>query len=139
VIGVRACEGSLSRHLRLSGGDYLSGKWVTADTGVARIDVRCSGYSPDRLVVSAAQEIELHLFTDNVVSCARVFVLPALGISQSLPTTGETVVRLPAQTAGTDRLYTCSMGMYTDGALAYFQILDGNSDMHWNIVRADER
>lgn len=90
-----------------------SGAAAPAGAAVARIDVVNSGYTPDNLVLPAGQEIELHLVTDNTRSCARAFVIPSLGVEELLAETGEKVVKIPPQKAGTSMDFMCSMGMYT--------------------------
>jgi sulfite exporter TauE/SafE len=80
---------------------------------VLTINVQNDGYSPQRLVAPAGQPIELHLVTDQTYSCSRAFVIPALNLSEILPDTGDTVMTLPAQPAGTTLQFTCSMGMYS--------------------------
>jgi len=82
-------------------------------SNVAQILVENSGYSPETLVLPANQDIELHLVTNNTHSCSRAFVIPALGIQEILPETGEKVVTIPAQASGTSIDFMCSMGMFT--------------------------
>ena len=55
----------------------------------------------------------LDLVTDNTVSCARDFVIPALDVYELLPKTGRVTVDIPAQEPGAVLRFTCSMGMYT--------------------------
>lgn len=80
---------------------------------VAQINVENGGYSPEVLTLPANQEIELHLVSNGTRSCSRAFVIPALDIQALLPETGEKVVTIPAQAAGTSIDFMCSMGMYT--------------------------
>jgi sulfite exporter TauE/SafE len=77
------------------------------------INVENSGYSPDLISLPAGQPIELHLVTNQTRSCSRAFVIPDLGVQELLPETGDVVVNLPAQKAGTTVPFMCSMGMYT--------------------------
>jgi len=78
-----------------------------------RIDVKNNGYSPNRVSVPAGQPIEVHLVTEEVHSCALAFVIPDIGYMELLPDTGETVVTIPPQPAGTNMQFMCSMGMYS--------------------------
>jgi sulfite exporter TauE/SafE len=71
------------------------------------------GYSPQRLYAKAGQPILLNIVTKNTYSCARDFVIPAIGVEKLLPQTGTVPVNIPAQTAGTVMRFSCSMGMYT--------------------------
>jgi len=72
-----------------------------------------SGYSPQRLYARAGEPILLNIVTDNTYSCARDFVIPAIGVEKLLPQTGTVPVNIPAQVAGTVMRFSCSMGMYT--------------------------
>jgi sulfite exporter TauE/SafE len=81
-------------------------------SNVVKINVVNSGYSPARTTAPGGQSIQLVLTTNNTQSCSRSFVIPSLGIQKLLPTTGQTVINLPAQKAGTSLRFTCSMGMY---------------------------
>ena len=72
-----------------------------------------SGYSPKRLFAKAGEPILLNVVTDNTYSCARDFVIPALGVEKLLPQSGTVPVDIPAQVAGTVMRFSCSMGMYT--------------------------
>lgn len=79
---------------------------------VINISARNSGYSPTQLKAPAGQPIQLVLTTNNTQSCSRAFMIPALGIQELLPTTGQTVLEIPAQNPGAILRFTCSMGMY---------------------------
>jgi uncharacterized protein len=83
-----------------------------ATSNVVSINAQTSGYSPNNIIAPADQTIELHLVTNNTLSCARAFVIPSLNFMKILPTTGDTVLTLPAQSKGTTLEFTCSMGMY---------------------------
>jgi uncharacterized protein len=72
-----------------------------------------SGYSPQRLFAKAGETILLNIITDKTYSCARDFVIPALGVEKLLPESGTVPVTIPAQVAGTVMRFSCSMGMYT--------------------------
>jgi len=72
-----------------------------------------SGYFPRLLHARAGTQIILNLLTDQTYSCARSFVIPALGVEKLLPVTGTETISIPAQAAGTVMHFTCSMGMYT--------------------------
>lgn len=75
--------------------------------------VENQGYFPKTLRAKANAPISLNLVTDKTYSCARDFVIPALGYYELLPDTGKVVVNIPAQAPGTRMFFTCSMGMYT--------------------------
>ena len=77
------------------------------------LQVANNGYFPATLHAPANTALTLALVTDNTTSCARDFVIPALGFYQLLPRSGVTTTALPPQEAGSILRYTCSMGMYT--------------------------
>jgi len=70
------------------------------------------GYEPTLLPARANEPVRLNLVTENMYSCTRAFVIPALGIQQILPATGTVTLDLPPQPPGTVLRFTCSMGMY---------------------------
>jgi sulfite exporter TauE/SafE len=72
-----------------------------------------NGYFPRTLYAKAGEPITMDIVTENVASCSRDFVIPALGYETLLPATGIVTVYIPAQPAGTVMPFTCSMGMYT--------------------------
>jgi len=80
---------------------------------VATIQVNNGGYSPNRLLLPANQDVELRLVTREVHSCSLAFVIPDLGYMELLPDTGEVVVKIPPQAVGTNMQFMCSMGMYS--------------------------
>jgi uncharacterized protein len=82
-------------------------------SNVIKINVQNSGYFPGQLKAPANQPAKLVLITRNTQSCSRDFMIPSLGIQKLLPATGETVLNIPSQKAGTTLRFTCSMGMYT--------------------------
>ena len=65
------------------------------------------------LYAKAGVPFFLNVVTENTTSCARAFVIPALGVETILPRTGTVPIEIPAQEAGTVMRFTCSMGMYT--------------------------
>ncbi len=78
------------------------------------------GYAPRVLNAKASQAITLHIVTSQTYSCARDFVIPALGIEKLLPDTGTVPVSIPPQAIGTVMRFSCSMGMYT-GEIVFSQ------------------
>ena len=77
------------------------------------LEARNNGYFPRILVASANMPVQLNIVTDNTLSCAIAFVIPALRYEKLLPPTGTTMVEIPAQAPGSVIPFTCSMGMYT--------------------------
>jgi sulfite exporter TauE/SafE len=83
------------------------------------INAKNNGYSPSQLIAPAGEVLDLTIVTKKTRSCSRAFEIPALGYSVLLPETGEQMVQIPPQPAGTELRFTCSMGMYT--GVIYFQ------------------
>jgi hypothetical protein len=50
--------------------------------------------------------------TNGTFDCSSGVTIPSLGIRQTLPSTGETDVEIPAQKSGTSLEGVCVMGMY---------------------------
>ncbi|MEW6083314.1 MAG: sulfite exporter TauE/SafE family protein [Chloroflexota bacterium] len=103
---------NLSRSL-LPSSNLAEASVLPAADNSATLFVENDGYFPQTLRLSANSAVTLNLVTDGTYSCARDFVIPALGFYQLLPDTGTVQVDIPAQPSGTRMFFTCSMGMYT--------------------------
>lgn len=77
------------------------------------INVYNTAYEPDLVYAPADQPIRLTLVTDGVYSCSLAFAIPALDLLEVLENTGERVIEIPPQPAGTVMPFMCSMGMFT--------------------------
>jgi len=71
------------------------------------------GYYPYESFATADVPVTLRLKTNNTISCSRSFIIPSLNIKALLDATGEKIIEIPPQKAGTTLAYSCSMGMYT--------------------------
>lgn len=71
------------------------------------------GYYPYESYATAGVPVTLRLKTNNTISCSRSFIIPSLNIKALLDATGEKILEIPPQKAGTTLAYSCSMGMYT--------------------------
>lgn len=106
---------NLSRNLFPSNNSasvQTSSSQINSD-GSLRLNVENEGYFPQTLRADANKPLKLNLVTDQTYSCARDFVIPAIGFYQLLPDTGSVQVNIPTQPSGTRMFFTCSMGMYT--------------------------
>jgi sulfite exporter TauE/SafE len=72
-----------------------------------------NGYFPATLYAQANTPLKLNIVTQNTVSCAIGFYIPALRYEKLLPRSGTTTVEIPPQKPGSVMPFTCSMGMYT--------------------------
>ncbi|MDD5369848.1 MAG: sulfite exporter TauE/SafE family protein [Anaerolineaceae bacterium] len=93
---------------------------LPADGTVVTVLVKNSGYQPDLVHAKAGVPVQLRLVSKNVRSCSRAFIIPSLGIQQILQATGEAVIEIPAQQAGAQIPFSCSMGMY--GGMIVFDL-----------------
>ena len=84
-----------------------------AAEGEIVLSVKNDGYFPRTLSAPADTAVTLNLVTNQTYSCARDFVIPGLNYYELLPATGTVQVSIPAQSAGSQLFFTCSMGMYT--------------------------
>lgn len=116
---------SLNGALVLAGSKYSFNNWVwafktaflssavaSAPTNDATINVFNNGYSPHNFSVKVNQPVNLSLVTQSTYSCASVFTIPALNITQVLPPTGTTNVTFTPTKTGL-LTFACGMGMYT--------------------------
>jgi hypothetical protein len=71
------------------------------------------GFTPELTVAKADKASVLKLDTKNTFDCSSTLSIPALGVQKNLPSTGSTIIDIPAQKAGTKLAGTCSMGMYS--------------------------
>jgi sulfite exporter TauE/SafE len=86
---------------------------TSANANVLELAVKNQGYFPQILHAKAGIALTLKLETNNTRTCARDFVIPTLKYNVLLPQTGQELVDIPPQKAGTIMRFTCSMGMYT--------------------------
>jgi len=71
------------------------------------------GYQPREIMAKAGVPLLLTLKTQGDFDCTSVFLIPKLNVRQQLPSTGETVIEIPAQKAGDSVRGVCGMGMYS--------------------------
>ena len=69
------------------------------------------GYQPRKSVAKAGLSTVLRFDTSGTFDCSSSVRLPSLGISKSLPQTGETDIDIGIAKSGTFQ-GTCGMGMY---------------------------
>lgn len=84
-----------------------------AKTGTnINIEVSNNGYVSDVNTLKLGVPVTLTINTNNVISCARSFVIPDLNYSVILPQTGKIVYKFTPNKLG-KLAFTCSMGMYS--------------------------
>ena len=108
--GAEAAETADTGDGTVSDGTVTDG--TVTDGTVITINVENYGYSPDVVHAKAGVPVKLRLVMDNVRSCSRAFIIPALNLQMVLPATGEEIIEIPAQPQGSEMPFSCSMGMY---------------------------
>jgi plastocyanin domain-containing protein len=92
--------------------DLASLPQVTSGKQEVTITVTSGGYKTNVNTLKLGVPVKLTLVTNNVLSCARAFVIPSLNYSKVLPVTGTETFEFTPTKLG-QLTYTCSMGMYS--------------------------
>jgi plastocyanin domain-containing protein len=71
------------------------------------------GFSPRDVTAKADTATTLKIKTSGTFDCSSSLTIPKLGYQINLPPSGETVVDVPPQKAGSTLTGLCSMGMYS--------------------------
>ena len=70
------------------------------------------GYSPRLTMAKAGIPTVIKMDTRGTFDCSSAITIPSIGYRSNLPPSGETLIDVPAQNAGTTLQGLCSMGMY---------------------------
>lgn len=84
---------------------------IENDIQIIEIEAKAGGYYPKTIYAKRGMETKLKIFSKNSYGCEGDFKIPALKISQILPSNGTSEFDLGKLT--NNILGTCSMGMYT--------------------------
>ena len=71
------------------------------------------GYLPRITSAKAGIPTVIAMNTQGTFDCSSAIAIPSLGYRSNLPPSGETLIDVPAQNAGTTLQGLCSMGMYS--------------------------
>ncbi len=94
-----------------SGGKNLNN--VTTESGKQVIEISArGGYFPRISQAKAGVDSVIKMTTNGTFDCSSSVIIPSLNYQKNLPMTGETLIDLPAQQAGTTLQGYCAMGMY---------------------------
>lgn len=86
---------------------------VTMQNGTQVVTITAKGgYRPRVTEAKAGIPTVFKVVTNNTYDCSSAFTIPALRYRKNLPPSGETLVTIPAQAAGSTIEGLCSMGMY---------------------------
>lgn len=80
-------------------------------TQIITIDTK-GGYYPNNVIAKANIPTIIRFKTDNTYDCSAALYIKDLNVSQVLPPTGQTDIKVEAQAAGKQITGSCSMGMY---------------------------
>jgi len=87
---------------------------VSSLDGKQTIEISAKGgFSPRDVTAKADTPTTLKIKTSGTFDCSSSVRIPKLGYQTNLPPSGETVVDVPPQKAGSTLTGTCSMGMYS--------------------------
>ncbi len=70
------------------------------------------GYSPKMMTAKAGIPTVIKMNTNGTFDCSSALRIPSLNYQTNLPPSGETLIDVPPQVAGTAMQGICSMGMY---------------------------
>jgi len=103
----------LVAHGGTKAGDALQTN-VSSVAGKQIIEISAKGgYSPQNITAKADTATTLKIKTSGTFDCSSSLTIPKLGYQTNLPPSGETVVDVPPQKAGSALTGLCSMGMYS--------------------------
>ena len=85
---------------------------MTIENGVQIITLQVKGgYSPGQSVALSGVPTVIRFVTNSTFDCSVSIRIPSLNLSQYLPQTGSTDIKIGTQPVGTFR-GSCGMGMY---------------------------
>lgn len=84
---------------------------VKEGTQEATIKVK-AGYFPNEITLKAGMPTHLTFETKNTYDCSLQLNIPKLDYSNTLPSTGSTLVTIASQDSGTEITGSCGMKMY---------------------------
>ena len=79
---------------------------------IITIDAR-GGYSPRSSLAQANMPTVIRMRTKGAFDCSIAVTIPSIQYRKNLPMTGETLIDIPPQAAGTTLNGFCAMGMYS--------------------------
>jgi len=102
----------LVRHDENAGGTGQTNASIVGGNQTIEITAK-NGYSPRDTMAKANLPMTLKIETSGNYDCSSSLSIPKLGYRANLPPSGETVVDVPPQKAGSTLTGLCSMGMYS--------------------------
>ena len=78
---------------------------------IIEIDAK-GGYSPSVTIAKANIPTVIKVKTQGTFDCSSAIVIQSIGYRANLPPSGETLIEVPPQEAGSTLRGMCAMGMY---------------------------
>ena len=78
---------------------------------IIEIDAK-GGYSPSVTIAKANIPTVIKVKTQGTFDCSSALVIQSIGYRANLPSSGETLIEVPPQEAGSTLRGMCAMGMY---------------------------
>lgn len=93
--------------------DIVEGNNVSVVDGKQIITISAKGgYAPRKTTAKAGLPTVIKVITESTFDCSSALTIPSLGYRTNLPFSGETIIDISKQKAGTKLQGLCSMGMY---------------------------
>lgn len=90
-----------------------SGNNIVTTEGKQIVEITAKGgYSPRATTAKADTPTVLKVKTNGTFDCSSALVIQSLGYRKNLPPSGETLIEVPPQKAGSILRGVCAMGMY---------------------------
>ena len=119
VISILVAGVLIGGAIMLSGGKDSSNNTQQAANNVSIVDgkqiitINAKGsYSPKITTAKADMPTVIKMTTQGTFDCTSALTIPSLGYRGNLPPSGETLIDVPPQKAGTKLQGLCAMGMY---------------------------
>ena len=84
---------------------------VAVGKQIIEIDAK-GGYSPSVTIAKANIPTVIKVKTQGTFDCSSAIVIQSIGYRANLPPSGETLIEVPPQEAGSTLRGMCAMGMY---------------------------
>ena len=107
----------------IAGAIFLTGNKNPAGDGGSNVNIidgkqiitisAKGGYAPRVTTAKADMPTVIKIDTKGTFDCSLALVIPSLGYRNNLPPSGETLIDIAPQKAGTKLQGLCAMGMYS--------------------------
>ena len=117
TLSIVAISAIVAGFILFSGGNPPNGQVennVSVVDGKQIITINAKGgYFPKTTNAKAGIATAIKVDTRGTFDCSSAITIPSLGYRSNLPPSGETLIDVPPQNAGTTLRGLCSMGMYS--------------------------